>query len=218
MLLRPTLLLLGMTGMMNAAEVSEGDLVRIAQITGIPGQALQVSAIEVPQLANCQVFDALDLRVKGANAAQVVARLGDAWVSASAANTALEVLDSCAGEGEDPRALAQLIGALHQPRLDAQVALTSALVDSMLRKAGIAFQPPESRRQGDGQEITFMALGPDGQALYRVSADWRPGVSLNTQIEQVSRAQLSDLAARAGPQTPKDCCQSALPHFGSHLG
>lgn len=186
MLLRVIGVGLGMAGMAMAAELTSGDKASIQEVTGIPSGSLQVSPIAFPGLNACELFDALDQRIKGADAAKVVARISGKWVVASQPDAALQVLDGCASEGDDARGLALLIGTLHQPRLDAVTELKSPLVDTMLRKAGASFQPPESVRQGNQQVVSFLALGPDGQSLLRVTANWQPRVSLTTVIEPVA--------------------------------
>lgn len=171
-----------MNGAIQAETPDQAAQAQIAALTGVPAQALQLSPVQIPGLA-CGLVDALDMRVKGPTAAQLVVQLPEGWALVDSGDMGLRVLDACAHEDSDPRALAGLLAMLHQPRLDALSEVRLALVDTLLRKAGVAFQPPESRREGAAQHVSFMALGPDGQSLLRVDARWQRGNSLTITPE-----------------------------------
>lgn len=188
MLLRTGMALMGMIGMGFAGEIAAADKAQLVELTGIPESALQVSPIEFPGM-DCGIVDVLDTRVKGPDAARVLARLPDGWVPVDTSEVALRVIDSCASESSDPRALAQLIATLYQPRLNAVTEVKLPLVDTLLRKAGVSFQPPESWREDGAQMISFYALGPDGQSLLRLTASWQPGTRLRTQTEVLASVQ-----------------------------
>ncbi|MFV0382591.1 hypothetical protein [Paracoccus sp. (in: a-proteobacteria)] len=154
---------------------SAEDVAAISAITGIPEVNLDVFPLEIPGLSGCAIFDALDTRVRGANAAMPVVRVDGGWLPGTAPDVTALVLNSCADRDTAPQALAAVIGTLHSPRLDAVNDVKSPLVETMLRNAGVGFQPPESRSEGSHQIVTFFAEGPDGQYLAYVEANWSVG-------------------------------------------
>ena len=174
-------LAVGIGGAMADATTADG--AEVARALDLPEQALELTPVAAPSLHNCTLLSALDNRVRGANAARMVAVTPDGLVVGGSEDAAARVLNACAEVASQPADIAQVVGGMAQtswltPVLDTRL----MTVVRQLREANRTFELPTSVTENGAQVVRFLALLPDAAGLADVTATWRPGGALQVQV------------------------------------
>lgn len=165
------------------ADATTADAAEVARALDLPEQALELTPVAAPSLHNCTLLSALDNRVRGANAARMVAVTPDGLVVGGSEDAAAQVLNACAEVASQPADIAQVVGGMAQtswltPVLDTRL----MTVVRQLREANRTFELPTSVTENGAQVVRFLALLPDAAGLADVTATWRPGGELQVQV------------------------------------
>lgn len=165
------------------ADATTADAAEVARALDLPEQALELTPVAAPSLHNCTLLSALDNRVRGANAARMVAVTPDGLVVGGSEDAAAQVLNACAEVASQPADIAQVVGGMAQtswltPVLDTRL----MTVVRQLREANRTFELPTSVTENGAQVVRFLALLPDAAGLADVTATWRPGGALQVQV------------------------------------
>ena len=174
-------LAVGIGGAMADATTADG--AEVARALDLPEQALELTPVAAPSLHNCTLLSALDNRVRGANAARMVAVTPDGLVVGGSEDAAARVLNACAEVASQPADIAQVVGGMAQtswltPVLDTRL----MTVVRQLREANRTFELPTSVTENGAQVVRFLALLPDAAGLADITATWRPGGALRVQV------------------------------------
>lgn len=153
----------------------------LAAAVGRPAATLSIEPVELPGAADCGIVR-VTTGETGPPGTVYAIRASETWLTARQVGALDRALASC---GEASAAtLAQLV-TLFAPEARGYAALSEprpGFVSRKLEAAGWAFHPPRLEREGAHRRLEFLSLGPDGEGVARIVADWTHGSSAKATV------------------------------------
>jgi hypothetical protein len=141
----------------------------VAEKLNWPVSESSVRQLQLAGLDGCEIYDAYDKRILD-GASVGVARLADgSLIIGSEANALSDVFAKCVSPATPAGTLATLLVSFSR-HASLHVLHDNSLrvAQTLLKKAGRDFAPPETFVHRDERVVRFLALSLDGSALYQV--------------------------------------------------